>query len=75
MISVGRMAEKYGMLPSEVVAKANTYDLMITDVVATYDNYQQAKASGKPLDNSVYRMTDDDLIKIAEKHYGKQYKK
>ena len=73
MISIGRMAEKYSLLPSEICERATTFDIMITDVVATYDNYKMAKSSGKPLDNSVYNYSDQELIKMAEKHYGKQY--
>jgi hypothetical protein len=67
MITIGRMAEKYGMLPSMVAQYATTYDLMITDVLATYDNYQQQKASGKLVDASVYGYTTEDLIKLKAK--------
>ena len=70
MIMVGRMAEKWGQLPSYVEQHATTYDLMIMDVLATYDNYQQQKASGK-IDPSIYKFTDDELLTMLEKSRGK----
>ncbi len=66
MIMIGRMAEKYGILPSEVIARATTYDLMITDALATYDAYQQQKASGS-IDPTIYGLKEDELLKIMEK--------
>ena len=46
MITIGRMAEKYGMLPSQVEQHATTYDLMVNDVLATFESYQQQKSEG-----------------------------
>lgn len=69
MIMIGRMAEKYGVLPSEVLARATTYDLMITDALATYDAYQQQKAEGN-VDPSLYKLNDDEMLKILEKARG-----
>jgi hypothetical protein len=69
MIMIGRMAKEYGMLPSQVEQQATTYDIMITDVLATYDNYQQQKQSGK-VDPSVYEYSQDELIKMMEQKHG-----
>jgi hypothetical protein len=66
MITIGRMAEKYGKLPHEVIESANTYDLMIMDVLATYENYEQQKASGK-VDPKVYGYNEDELKSMMEK--------
>jgi hypothetical protein len=70
MIMIGRMAEKWGQLPSYVEQHATTYDLMIMDVLSVYDNYQQQKASGK-VDPSVYQFTDEELKTMLEKSRGK----
>jgi hypothetical protein len=70
MIMIGRMAEKWGQLPSYVEQHATTYDLMIMDVLSAYDNYQQQKASGK-VDPSVYQFTDEELKTMLEKSRGK----
>jgi len=69
MIMIGRMAKEYGMLPSQVEQQATTYDIMITDVLATYNNYQQQKQSGK-VDPSVYEYSQDELIKMMEQKHG-----
>lgn len=61
------MAEKYGMLPHQVEQTATTYDFMVMDVVNTYDNYKQQKASGKLMDASVYGLSQDDLQSILDK--------
>lgn len=70
MIVIGRMAEKFGLLPSEVAQRATTYDMMINDVLATYDNYAQQKANGK-VDPSVYQYTDEELLAMMGKSNGK----
>jgi len=72
MIMIGRMAKEYGMLPSQIEQQATTYDIMITDVLATYENYQQQKASGK-VDPSVYEFSQDELTKMMEQSNGKQH--
>lgn len=72
MIMIGRMAKEYGMLPSQVEQQATTYDIMISDVLATYENYQQQKASGK-VDPSVYEFSQDELEKMMEKANGNKH--
>jgi len=65
MITIGRMAERFGMLPSQVAQQATTYDLMISDVLATYDRYQASKSKGKGLaDPSTFNFTQEELLKI-----------
>jgi hypothetical protein len=41
MITVGVLAKKYGQLPSQVLATATTYDIMIDDVLTTWEKYNQ----------------------------------
>ncbi|MFZ9876864.1 MAG: hypothetical protein ACO3EY_07410 [Candidatus Nanopelagicales bacterium] len=40
MINVGILAKTYHLLPSQVLANATTYDIMITDVLTTWENYK-----------------------------------
>lgn len=54
MIVIGRMAERYHMLPHEVRERATTYDYIIQDVLHTYDEYQQRSKQGGDL-NSYYK--------------------
>lgn len=68
MITIGRMAEKFHMLPSQVEANATTYDFMITDVLAAWDKYEQAKSKGGPLDPKLYKLSTDQLMTIMGKN-------
>jgi hypothetical protein len=46
------VATRYHLLPSEVMARADTLDLLVMDVAQGWHNYQQkkvqARASGEP---------------------------
>lgn len=74
MITIGRMAEKYHMLPHEVEQRATTYDFMINDVLATYENYVQAKskAKGGAIDPKLYNLSQEKLQAIMNKGKKKQ---
>lgn len=61
------MAEKYHMLPHEIEQKATTYDLMIMDVLATFDNYQQQKSTGKLMDASVYGLKEEEMLEMVKR--------
>ena len=47
MINIGMIAKQYGVLPSIVRECGNTYDLMIYDVMMSWEQYQNEQASGK----------------------------
>jgi len=47
MINIGMIAKQYGVLPSQVREFGTTYDLMIADVMMSWEQHQQEKASGK----------------------------
>jgi hypothetical protein len=57
---VGILAKTYGLLPSEVLARATTYDIMVADVLTTWENHQQ-----NPTD--INNFSTDDLAKILER--------
>jgi len=56
------MAREYGMLPSQVILQANTYDLMVMDVLAVYEQYQQDKADGKPTKVALSKQEMQDAL-------------
>lgn len=41
------MASRYGLLPSEVLARATTFDLQVVDIAQSYRTYQYKKKSGQ----------------------------
>jgi hypothetical protein len=57
MITVGVLAKKYGQLPSKVLARATTYDIMIDDVLTTWEKYNQ-----NPDDPAHYRQEDLEAV-------------
>jgi hypothetical protein len=42
------LGERYGMLPSELLDRANTFDLWVYDVAVSWINAENDKANGKP---------------------------
>lgn len=56
-------------MPSEVLARATTFDLMVTDVLATYETYENYKAAGQVMpQDDAYSV--DELQAIMEKTRG-----
>jgi hypothetical protein len=47
MINIGMIAKQYGILPSQVRESGTTYDLMIYDVMMSWEQYQADKANGR----------------------------
>lgn len=43
-LSLDNLAHRYGMLPSEALARANTIDLYVLDLGAKWTNHQQERA-------------------------------
>lgn len=59
MITIGQLAKTYGVLPSEVLARGTTFDLMVMDVFTTWENHQRNP-------NDVSNFSQEDLQKIVE---------
>ncbi len=57
------LADRYKMLPNQVLEQANTFDLFIMDAAFTYYSYQQKKASGNMQD--IY--ATEDLLDIMNR--------
>jgi hypothetical protein len=60
LIAIGHLAKTYGILPSDVLARGTTFDLMVMDVFTTWENHQQ-----NPTDLSNFKT--EDLQKVLEK--------
>jgi hypothetical protein len=57
------------LLPSEVLVRATTFDLMVTDVLATYETYESYKQAGQVMpQDDAYSV--DELQAIMEKTRG-----
>jgi hypothetical protein len=63
---IDTLSERYGMLPSEVISRANTFDVFIADTAIGYRNAVQERSMNgdkKPLPE--YKQTD--LQKMLDK--------
>lgn len=41
------LGKRYGLLPSEVLVRASTFDLQVLDVAISYENFKASKARGE----------------------------
>lgn len=62
IIALDQMAQRYGRLPHECLAEANTFDFMIMDAAITYINNLNNK--DKPIDPN--KVDIETLIAIKE---------
>lgn len=61
MITLDNMAERYSLLPSEILKRADTLDLEILDVSAKFSHYQQTdkyKSNHGHTEKSLLKMID-----------------
>lgn len=63
ILTIDMLADRYKMLPNQVLEQANTFDLYIMDAALTYYNYQQKKMSGNVKD--IYET--DELMDIMNR--------
>ena len=57
------MGQRYGMLPSEVITRATTFDLVMMDTAMTLEHHQQ-KANEK---DYIPELNTEELLKIKER--------
>ena len=55
------LAKRYAKLPSEIVAKATTFDLQIFDIAVSYENYKHKLSQGGTPD-----LSQDDMMKAIK---------
>lgn len=58
------MAQRYSVLPSNLLKNADSFDLMVYDVAVTYQRIQEDKANNK-VSPDLYKQ--EDLQAIMEK--------
>ena len=64
MINIGMIAKQYGLLPSMVREYGNTYDLMIYDVMMSWEQYQLERAEGK---NPTPKLSEEAMMAALER--------
>lgn len=66
-VTLDRLGNRYGLLPSEVMARATTLDIMVLDVSMSYEKFQADKAAGKTPD-----FKEEDLQAVLKTFKGEQ---
>lgn len=62
---IDNLGKRYGMLPSEVIGRANTFDLYILDAALTFENYHHKKAMNNGIAPAPEYTTDELLAMVA----------
>lgn len=63
-MQIDGLGKRYGLLPSELLRRADTFDLYILDAALSFEQYHQQKQSGKL---PVPDLTEDELLDIYNK--------
>jgi hypothetical protein len=70
ILAIDTLGERYGLLPSEVLARGSTLDMYIMDVALSYHDYKNKKANGK-LSTQDYEQTDlQSMLERARAQHG-----
>ena len=62
LLSLDTMGQRYGMLPSRLIAEASTFDLVVMDMAMTYERHLEQRSDP----NYVPDVPVEELIKIKE---------
>jgi hypothetical protein len=66
------MAKRYGSLPSQILSKGDTFDMMVFDVACMTEIVNSYKQQNKPLPPEFYNKSQVD--ELAEEYYGHKNK-
>ena len=66
ILMIDSLGKRYGLLPSEVLNRSNTFDLYIMDAALTFENYHHKKAMNNGRD-PVPDYTQDELLELLQK--------
>lgn len=64
ILSIDALGKRYSLLPSEVMTKASTFDLVVLDAALGYQNYIQDRADGK---RAPIKASQEDLMAVMER--------
>ncbi len=66
ILTIDTLAERYKMLPSEVLCRSTTFDLYIMDAAMSYHNYVNKKANNNGVDPAP-ELTQEEMLAIIRK--------
>lgn len=66
ILQVDGLGKRYGLLPHEVLARANTFDLYIMDSAMSFEHYHHEKAMNNGKEPTP-QFTTEELIALNQK--------
>ena len=66
ILQIDGIGKRYGLLPSEVLRRADTFDLYVLDEAMTFEQYHHKKAMNGGKD-PIPDYTQDELMTIMKK--------
>lgn len=69
VLVIDSLGKRYGMLPSQVMLEANTFDIFIMDAAITYENHLHEKRSekNKLMQKDAKAVTDESMLEKYKK--------
>lgn len=67
ILTVHNLAKEYGLLPSQALATASTFDLYVLDIHTRWLKYQQDKAEGKAAPQTTKQFTQEELKAMIDR--------
>ena len=64
MITIDNMAQRYSLLPSDILGRASTFDLAVMDAAVRWQRIQRDKAEGKHSD--VKPLTQEQMLAMIK---------
>lgn len=69
ILTIDSLGKRYGMLPSEVLLRSNTFDLYIMDASLSFENYHHQKSMNKG-NEPMPDYNTDELLEMMNKAKG-----
>jgi hypothetical protein len=66
ILQIDGLGKRYGLLPSEILQRGNTFDLYILDCALSFEHYHHKKAMNNGKD-PIPDYTQDQLLNILKK--------
>jgi hypothetical protein len=64
LLSIDALGKRYSLLPSEVMSKASTFDLVVLDAAIGFEVYLQNKADGK---KEAPKLSQEEMMAALER--------
>ena len=67
LLTLDNLAKRYGMLPSEALGRATTFDLRVLEIQSQYERRQRDIAEGKTPAKSRPRLSENQMLAMMER--------